>query len=145
VDNVGPLMMGTVTKGDLLETVSATGSIEAQTGAQIRIGSQVSGRIKHLYADVGSKVKAGQIIAELDLPDVAAAVTQAQSAEAGATSKLTQSDQSLVLGKTQTNDAVTVARQVVDAADQTVKTADSNYQLSAGPNSDRYSQGRCRA
>jgi RND family efflux transporter MFP subunit len=128
-DKVGPLMMGTVAKGDLLETVSATGSVEAQTGAQIRIGSQVTGRIKHLYADVGSKVKAGQIVAELDLPDVAAAVSQAQSAESESNSKVTQSGQSAVLGKSQTYDALAAQRQAVNAANETVKTAQANYKL----------------
>jgi len=128
-DSTGPLMMGTVTKGDLIETISATGSVEAQTGAQIRIGSQITGRIKHLYADVGSRVKAGQIIAELDLPDIAAALNQAKSADAVAASKLTQSGQGVTLGQTQTNDAVAASRQAVNAAEQTVKTAQANYKL----------------
>jgi HlyD family secretion protein len=128
-DNVGPLMMGTVVKGDLLYTVSATGSVEAQTGAQIRIGSQVTGRIKHLYADVGSKVKAGQIIAELDLPDVAAAVSQSVSAEALTNSKVVQSGQNLLLGKTQTTNAVLAARQAVNVANDSIKTANANLNL----------------
>ena len=128
-DKVGPLIMGTVTKGDLIETVTATGSIEAQTGAQIRIGSQVTGTIKHLYADVGTKVKAGQIIADLNLPDVAATLSQAKSAYSETGSKLVQSGQSLALGKTQTYDAVTVARQALFAMQQAVKTAQANYKL----------------
>ncbi len=101
-DNVGPLILGSATQGDLIETVTANGSVEAQTGAQINIGSQVTGRIKHLYADVGQKVKAGETIAVLDLPDVSAAVSQAQHADDGAASKLTQSGQSYSLGLSQT-------------------------------------------
>ena len=50
------LLTAKVTRGDLMETVSATGSISAQTGAQVKIGSQITGRIKRLYADVGSSV-----------------------------------------------------------------------------------------
>jgi len=128
-DNVGPLILGTVTKGNLLETITATGSVEAQTGAQINIGSQVTGRIKRLYGDVGSKVKANEVIAVLDLPDVTAAVSQAQSAYAGADSKLTQSGESLVLGKTQTNDAVAAAREALSVGQEAVKTAQANYKL----------------
>ena len=63
---------------NLTETISATGSVTAQTGAQVKIGSDVTGLIKHLYADVGSQVQKGQIIAELDVPDMAA---QARAAE----------------------------------------------------------------
>src|SRR5579872_7006598 len=64
------LITGTVTRGDLIETISATGSVTAQTGAEIKIGSQITGTIKHLYADVGTNVHAGQVIAELNLPDI---------------------------------------------------------------------------
>jgi RND family efflux transporter MFP subunit len=67
---MGKLITGKVTKGDLIETVQATGSISAQTGAKVNIGSQITGVIKRLYADIGTKVTKGQIIAELDLPDI---------------------------------------------------------------------------
>ena len=122
-------MLGKVVRGDLLETVSATGSVEAQTGAQINIGSQVTGRIKRLFGDGGGKVKAGQTIAILDLPDVAAGVPLAQSAYQSAASKLTQSSQSLTLGLTQTNDAVAAAREAWNATEQNVNTAQANYHL----------------
>ena len=128
-DKVGPLMLGTVVKADFLETVSATGSVEAQTGAQINVGSQVTGRIKRLFGDVGTKVKAGQTVAILDLPDVAAGVPLAQAAYAAADSKLTQSGQSLTLGLTQTYDAITVAREAWNATEHGVKTAEANYKL----------------
>src|ERR1700722_4477602 len=64
------IITAVVTRGDLTETVTGTGSIEAQTGAQVHIGSQITGVIKHLYTDVGSHVQAGQLIAQLDLPDL---------------------------------------------------------------------------
>src|SRR5579871_4336144 len=71
-DPASKMLTATVTRGDLLETVSATGSVTAQTGAEVHIGSQITGTIKRLYADVGSYVHAGQIIAELNLPDIQA-------------------------------------------------------------------------
>src|SRR5437870_7045857 len=89
-DLAGRLLTATVTRGDLVETVSATGSVTAQTGAQVKIGSQITGRIKRLYADVGSQVKAGSIIAELDLPDIQAQLNQAQANLAAARTKLAQ-------------------------------------------------------
>lgn len=61
-----------VTRGDLVQTVSCTGVIAAETGAYVKIGSQISGRIRRLYADIGQQVRAGQVIAEIDAPDLAA-------------------------------------------------------------------------
>jgi multidrug efflux pump subunit AcrA (membrane-fusion protein) len=51
---VGQVITGMVKRGDLIETVTATGSVAAQTGAEVKIGSQITGRIKRLYADVGT-------------------------------------------------------------------------------------------
>jgi HlyD family secretion protein len=76
---IAGLVADQVTRGTIVQEVSATGSVTAQTGAMVKIGSQITGRIKHLYADVGSQVKAGQVIAELDLPDLRAQVDQAQA------------------------------------------------------------------
>src|SRR5579862_5480275 len=53
------MITATVSKGDLIETVTGTGSVEAQTGAEVHIGSQITGVVKELDADVGSKVKKG--------------------------------------------------------------------------------------
>jgi HlyD family secretion protein len=51
-------------RGDIREVVEATGTINAVTTVQV--GSQVSGTIAHLYADFNSRVKKGQVIAQID-------------------------------------------------------------------------------
>jgi len=53
-----------VDRGDVTMTVTATGTLSAVTTVQI--GSQVSGVISRLYADFNSRVKKGQLLAELD-------------------------------------------------------------------------------
>jgi len=53
-----------VDRGDVTMTVAATGTISAVTTVQV--GSQVSGIIAKLYADFNSRVKRGQLLAELD-------------------------------------------------------------------------------
>src|SRR6185436_15414323 len=55
---------GQVTRGDIVEVVPATGTLEAVTTVQV--GTQVGGIIQELYADFNSIVKKGQIIARLD-------------------------------------------------------------------------------
>jgi HlyD family secretion protein len=51
-------------KGYIAQSVTATGKIEPVD--TVTVGTQVSGIIKYLYADFNSKVKKGQLIAELD-------------------------------------------------------------------------------
>jgi HlyD family secretion protein len=130
------LYTGKAERMDLVQTISATGSVTAQTGAKVNIGSQITGRIKHLYADVGTQMKAGEIIAELDVPDLEANV---RAAEAGLTlnrSKLAeqlagvnlQDTQSATdIQKAQAGVAVAQAnlRQVQDSANLQMATANN--------------------
>jgi HlyD family secretion protein len=53
-----------VSRGDIVETVGATGTLQAVTTVQV--GTQVSGTIQSLYADFNSLVKKGQVLARLD-------------------------------------------------------------------------------
>jgi RND family efflux transporter MFP subunit len=86
---------------DLVETVSATGSVTAQTGAMVKIGSQITGRIKRLFADVGDQMKAGEVIAELDVPDLDAQVRQAEATLALNRTRLAEQRAGLNLQDTQ--------------------------------------------
>ncbi|MDE6323790.1 MAG: efflux RND transporter periplasmic adaptor subunit [Paramuribaculum sp.] len=51
-------------KGDLSETVTATGTLESATS--VDVGTQVTGIIDKLYADFNSIVTKGQLIAEIE-------------------------------------------------------------------------------
>src|SRR6266850_8412472 len=53
-----------VERGNLRNTVTATGTLQAVTTVQV--GSQASGTISALYADFNSAVKKGQVVAQLD-------------------------------------------------------------------------------
>lgn len=53
-----------VEKGDLTESVAATGTVESVT--QVDVGTQVTGIIDKLYADYNSVVKKGELIAEIE-------------------------------------------------------------------------------
>src|ERR1041385_3618555 len=65
-----------VTRGDITQTVTATGSLNPVTN--VTVGSQISGIIQQLYADWNSPVKAKQVIAQLDPATYKAAVAQAR-------------------------------------------------------------------
>ena len=54
----------TVSKGDISNSVTATGTIEPVT--EVEVGTQVSGIIDKIYVDYNSVVTKGQLIAEMD-------------------------------------------------------------------------------
>lgn len=58
------LVTATVTRGDVVESIDATGRLEAVT--TVLVGSQVSGNVSALYADFNSRVRAGQVVARLE-------------------------------------------------------------------------------
>src|SRR5690349_15445816 len=66
-----------ITRGDIVDTVGATGTLQAVTTVQV--GSQVSGNISWLGADFNSIVKKGQVIARLDPALFQAAVEKSRA------------------------------------------------------------------
>lgn len=66
-----------VDRGDIDSTVTTTGNLNAMITVQV--GSQVSGNIIALYADFNTKVKQGQLVAEIDPAPFKAAVEQAKA------------------------------------------------------------------
>jgi HlyD family secretion protein len=75
-----------VDRGDIRQVVEATGTINAVTTVQV--GSQVSGTISKLSADFNSKVKKGQVIAQIDPALFEGAVLQARADLANAKANL---------------------------------------------------------
>jgi HlyD family secretion protein len=66
-----------VERGDLLVTVTATGTVQPVT--QVQVGTQVSGTIQKLFADFNSKVKEGEQVAQIDPAPFQARVDQDQA------------------------------------------------------------------
>jgi HlyD family secretion protein len=66
----------TVRRGDLTSAVQATGTINALT--TVSVGSYVSGTVQYIFADFNTRVKSGQVLAQLDPAIYEAAVLQAR-------------------------------------------------------------------
>jgi HlyD family secretion protein len=66
-----------VTRGNIVDSVEATGTLEAVNTVQV--GTQVSGTIKSLSADFNSRVRKGQVVAELEPSLFQTQVDQAQA------------------------------------------------------------------
>jgi HlyD family secretion protein len=72
-----PFVTAGVQKGAITQVVSATGTLQAVVTVQV--GSQVSGTIEKLNADFNSKVKQGQVIAQLNQDKFRASVDQGKA------------------------------------------------------------------
>src|SRR5438046_8675148 len=66
----------TVTRGPITQAVTATGTLNPVVNVQV--GSQVSGNIQKLFVDFNSKVKAGDVVGQIDPTLFQAVVTQAE-------------------------------------------------------------------
>ena len=65
-------IFATVQRGDIEDLVGATGSLQPRD--YVDVGAQVSGQLKKLHVEVGTEVKEGQLLAEIDAEQSAARV-----------------------------------------------------------------------
>jgi HlyD family secretion protein len=105
-----------IDRGAVEATVTATGALNAVVTVQV--GSQVSGIIQKLGADFNSRVKEGQVIAQIDPTRFKANLAQAVAAEKSAEAALTRSEVNVRQAKVELDRARELAsRQVIGAAD----------------------------
>jgi len=109
-----------VERGEISSIVTATGTINPVV--TVLVGSQVSGTIKALYADFNSRVKEGEVIAQIDPAIFEAQVEQAKANVATALASLSNAQANL-----QNNQANLVKAEV--AVSDAKRTLDRNIQL----------------
>lgn len=116
-----------LTRGEIAQTVSANGTLNPVV--LVNVGTQISGRIQRLYADFNDRVKAGQILAELDPRLVEAQLRQSRAAVASARAdlRLAESDEkrtrALVERKFLSDADLDKASKTVDVARAALETA----------------------
>lgn len=101
--NAAQYLTARVERGNLRNTVTATGTLQAVTTVQV--GSQASGTISALYADFNSVVKKGQVVAQLDPSTMKAQVEQAQANVQQAQASLAQAKAAVVNARAAISDA----------------------------------------
>jgi RND family efflux transporter MFP subunit len=69
-----------VVRRDTANVVKATGIIKPRVGAEVRVGSRLSGVVKRLLVRIGDRVAKGQLLAELDDRDLVARRNEAAAA-----------------------------------------------------------------
>ena len=90
-----------IKRGTIERTISATGTLSALH--TVEVGTQVSGRIAHIYADYNDIVKKGQLLAVLDTSLLEATLTDAEASYEKTKAQLEKAkddyEQSIVLYK----------------------------------------------
>ena len=123
-------MTAKVERGNLRNTVTATGVLQAVTTVQV--GSQASGTISALYADFNSVVKKGQVIAQLDPSTAQAQVQQARANLENAKASLIQARAGVTASRAGTADAqakVMAAKSTVQTQQAGVSGAQANLSV----------------
>src|SRR3954465_2185660 len=117
-----------VTRGDVVQAVQATGTLEAVTTVQV--GTQVGGIIEELYADFNDIVKKGQVIARLD-PTILDTQIEQQRANVARSEadldrlKVTLADAKQKLDRAKAlSDKSLLPRSELDAADTNVRSTE---------------------
>ena len=82
----------TVARRSFSSSVAAVGAVKAQVGAEVKVGSRISGRVYRLHANIKDQVRKGQVIAELEKADLEALVAQSQAEARLAEAKLAALD-----------------------------------------------------
>ncbi len=114
-----------VTRGDIQQAVTATGTVNAVTNVQV--GTQVSGTIKTLYVDFNSRVKKGQLIAQIDPSTFESQVQQAQANLLSAQANLEKAQTALANDKkTFDRNTELLSKNLIAQSD--LDTAETNYQ-----------------
>lgn len=114
-----------VTKGDLVMTVTSTGTVNPVT--TVLVGTQVSGTIKEIYVDFNSPVKKGQLIARIDPALFEAQVNQARANLFSAKANLEKAEATLVDAKrTMERNKELLSKNLIAQSD--FDTAETNYE-----------------
>jgi HlyD family secretion protein len=115
-----------VSKGDIVASVTATGTMNAVT--TVLVGTQVSGTIKKLYVDFNSRVKKGQIIAQIDPALFEAQVEQARANLYSAKANVEKAEETVVDAKrTMLRNKELIGKNLIAQSDY--DTSETNYQV----------------
>ena len=133
--NAPPVTTAEVTRGDIVSTVEASGTLEAVTTVQV--GTQVSGTIRTLHADFNSRVRKGDVVAELDPSLFETQVAQEKAtverlkSEAERARVQSEDAQTKLRRARELSDRQLIARSDLDAADSTASAAEAAVKSAA--------------
>ncbi len=128
------LQTARVTRRDISSSIIATGIIRPAVGAEVRVGSRISGIVKRLYTNIGDRVEKGKLLAELDPIENEARYNQAAAAVELAHANLNYArldlnrQQLLLKKKFVSQDKVDTAERAFEVAESEFKQTKANLE-----------------
>lgn len=115
-----------VERGDVMQTVAVTGTVKPS--AVVDLAFLKTGRVHGIYADAGSTVVAGQIIAALEAGEEAANLASAKARESAAQAKLDELErgsrpEALAVARAEYDSAINAASEAETALDNAKRDA----------------------
>lgn len=117
-----------VDRGPITAIVTATGTVNPVVSVQV--GSQVSGKIAQLFADFNSKVRKGQVLAQIDRKPFKARLSQARAAVKSARGNLAKA-KVLATQRKREFDRMAALRPQAYVSQADVDLAETNYRDAA--------------
>jgi HlyD family secretion protein len=117
-----------VDRGPITAIVTATGTVNPVVSVQV--GSQVSGKVSHLFGDFNSKVTKGQILAQIDQKSFKARLSQARAAMKSAKGNLAKA-KVLATQRKREFDRMAALRPQAFVSQADVDLAETNYRDAA--------------
>src|SRR5262252_6967032 len=120
------------TRRDIGSFVKATGVIKPMVGAEVRVGSSVSGVVSRLFVRIGDRVEKGELLAELDTRELVARRDASEAAVRLASANMSYARTDLrrkeELSKVQViaTSELELAQQAYGVAEQQYKQAQAN-------------------
>ncbi|MBF0329368.1 MAG: efflux RND transporter periplasmic adaptor subunit [Nitrospirae bacterium] len=113
-------------KGDIIASVTSSGTVNAVT--TVLVGTQVSGTIKQLFVDFNSRVKKGQVIAQIDPTTLEAQADQARANLLAAEANVEKAEASLAdAQRAASRNKELFAKNYIAKSD--LDTSESNYEI----------------
>jgi RND family efflux transporter MFP subunit len=115
-----------VVRQDISSVVKATGVIKPRVGAEVRVGSSVSGVVSHLFVRIGDRVEKGELLAELDDRELVARRDASEAAVRLASANLSYTRADL-RRKQELSTVQVIAPSELDLAQQAYGVAEQQY------------------
>jgi HlyD family secretion protein len=91
------VVAATVKRSDFRRTTQQPGTVEAFDS--VNLGPGRAGHLKKLFVDIGEMVKRGQVLAEMDAPELVAEASKARAASDQARARVTKAESALTVAQ----------------------------------------------
>lgn len=131
-DETDPYRTETVSRGDITQSVSASGTLGALVTVQV--GSQLSGQVTQVLADFNDRVRRGQTLAVLDAQTYDSRIEQSRAQVASSNASVAQAEANVALAQAEYDrqrflfERQIIAQAALDTASAQLATARASLQ-----------------